>query len=149
MSLREKLPEDLKQAMKSKDTVRLSVIRMVKAAVMNQEIAKGHELSDPEVFEVLTREVKQRQDVIPEYEKAGRGETIANLKKEIAILQEYLPAQLSESELTKIIQETIAEVGATGKKEMGKVMAALMPKVKGRAEGKEINRIVNAVLEEV
>lgn len=146
MSLREKLPEDLKQAMKSKDTVRLSVIRMVKAAVMNQEIAKGRELSDPEVFDVLAREVKQRQDVIPEYEKVGRNETIANLNKEIEILQEYLPTQLTETELTKIIQETVAEVGAVGKKEMGKVMAALMPKVKGRADGKEVNRIVNAAL---
>lgn len=146
MTLREKLPEDLKQAMKNKDALRLSVIRMVKAAVMNQEIAKGHPLSDAEVFEVLAKEVKQRQDVMPEYQKAGRTETVASLTQEIQILQEYLPAQLSEAELTAIIQETITAAGATGKKDLGKVMAALMPKVKGRSDGKEVNRIVNALL---
>lgn len=147
MTLREKIPEDLKQAMKNKDAVRLSVIRLVKAAVMNQEIAKGHPLSDAEVFEVLAKEVKQRQDVIPGYEKAGRAETVESLKKEVQILQEYLPAQLSEAELTALIAETITATGASGKKDLGKVMAALMPKVKGRADGKEINRIVGALIE--
>ena len=146
MTLREQIPEDLKQAMKNKDAVRLSVIRMVKAAVMNQEIAKGHPLSDAEVFEVLAKEVKQRQDVIPEYQKAGRAETVESLTREIQILQEYLPAQLSEAELTAIIRETIAAVGAAGKKDFGKVMTALMPQVKGRADGKEVNRIVNALI---
>lgn len=147
MLLRERLPEDLKTAMKNKETLRLSVIRMAKAAVMNQEIARGHELSDDEVVEVLAREVKQRSDSIPEYERGNRPDIVDRLRREIAILKEYLPAQLSEDELRRMIQETIAAVGATSKKEMGKVMAALMPKVRGRADGKLVNEIVGSLLQ--
>lgn len=147
MTLKEKLQEDLKAAMKSKDALRLSVIRLAKAALMNQEIARGHELSDAEVVEVLAKEAKQRNDAIPEYEKAGRADIIATLRQEQAILQEYLPAQLDEEEVRRIVRETIAAVGATSKKEMGKVMSALMPKVKGRADGKLVNQIVNSILE--
>ncbi|HEX7714629.1 MAG TPA: GatB/YqeY domain-containing protein [Bacillota bacterium] len=147
MLLRERLPEDLKTAMKNRETLRLSVIRMAKAAVMNQEIARGHELSDDEVIEVLAKEVKQRSDSIPEYERGNRPDIIDQLKQEIAILKGYLPAQLSEDELRRIIQETVSAIGATSKKEMGKVMAALMPKVRGRADGKLVNEIVGSLLQ--
>ena len=146
MTLKERLQEDLKAAMKNKDALRLSVIRLAKAAIMNQEIARGHELSDQEVIEVLVKESKQRTDAIPEYEKAGRNDIIATLRHEFQILQEYLPAQLSETELREIIQTTITEVGAVSKKEIGKVMASLMPKVKGRADGRTVNQIVNSIL---
>lgn len=146
MTLKERLQDDLKTAMKSKDTLRLSVIRLAKAAMMNLEIARGHELSDQEVIEVLAKEAKQRVDSIPEYEKAGRNDIVENLRHEIQIVQEYLPAQLSEAELRMIIQETITAVGATSKKELNKVMPALMPKVKGRADGKLVNQIVNSIL---
>lgn len=147
MTLKERLQEDLKAAMKSKDQLRLSVIRLAKAAMMNLEIARGHELNDQEVIEVLAKEAKQRNDSIPEYEKAGRPDIIETLHNEIKILQEYLPAQLSEAELRELVKTAIAEVNATGKKDMGKVMAALMPKTKGRADGKLVNQIVNSFLE--
>ncbi len=147
MTLKEKLQEDLKTAMKNKDTVRLSVIRLTKAAVMNLEIARGHQLSDEEVIEVLAKELKQRNDSLIEFEKADRKDLVENLQKEIQIVQEYLPAQLSEAEVRKLIEEVIAEVGATSKKDMNKVMPVLMPKVKGRADGKLINQIVNSLLQ--
>lgn len=148
MTLKERLQEDMKTAMKSKDQLRLSVIRLTKAAIMNLEIARGHELSDQEVIEVLAKEAKQRQDSIPEYEKAGRADIIETLRNEIKIIQEYLPAQLSEEEIRKIVKEAIAETGATGRKDMGNVMKALMPKTKGRADGKLVNQIVNSLLGE-
>jgi uncharacterized protein len=148
MTLKERLQEDLKTAMKSKDALRLSVIRPAKAAIMNLEIARGHELSDQEVIEVLAKEAKQRTDSIPEYEKAGRNDIIETLHSEIRIVQEYLPAQLAEDELRKIIQETIMKVGAASKKEINKVMPVLMPKVKGRADGRLVNQIVNSLLGE-
>lgn len=148
MTLKERLQEDLKAAMKSKDQLRLSVIRLAKAAVMNLEIARGHELSDQEVIEVLAKEAKQRQDSIPEYEKAGRADITENLRNEIKIVQEYLPAQLSENEIRELVKAAIAEAGASGKKDMGKVMAVLMPKTKGRADGKLVNQIVGSLLGE-
>ena len=147
MTLKEQLQEDLKTAMKNKDALRLSVIRLAKAAVMNLEIARGHQLSDQEVIEVLAKEAKQRTDSIVEFEKAGRKDLVENLQKEIQIVQSYLPAQLSETELQNIIREIIAQVGATSKKDINKVMPALMPKVKGRADGKLVNQIVNSILE--
>jgi uncharacterized protein YqeY len=147
MTLKERLQEDMKAAMKAREQLKLSVIRLAKAAIMNQEIARGHELDDQEVIEVLAKEMKQRKDSIPEYEKAGRADIVETLKQEMKILEGYLPAQLTEAEVRQIVQETIAEVGATSKKEMGKVMAALMPKTKGRADGKLVNQIVNSLLQ--
>ena len=147
MTLKEKLQEEMKVALKNKSQPKLSVIRLVKAAITNLEIDRGHELDDSEVIEVLAKEAKQRKDAIIEYEKAGRNDIVESLKMELQILQEYLPAQLSEEELKAIVQEIIDSVGATSKKDMGKVMAALMPKVKGRADGKVVNQLVNSFLE--
>ncbi|MCL6588944.1 MAG: GatB/YqeY domain-containing protein [Firmicutes bacterium] len=147
MTLKEQLQEDMKAAMKAKDQLKLSVIRLAKAAIMNQEIARGHEFQDQEVIEVLAKELKQRNDSIPEYEKAGRSDIVEKLKQEIKILEGYLPARLSEAEVRQLVEETIAEVGAISKKDMGKVMAALMPKTKGRADGKLVNQIVNSILQ--
>ncbi len=146
MTLKERLQEDLKTAMKGKEPLRLSVIRLAKSAITNQEIARGHELTDPEVIEVLAKEAKQRKDSIIEYEKAGRNDIVDTLNNEIKILQAYLPAQLSEAEISQLVEETIAELGTTSKKEMGKVMSALMPKTKGRADGRIVNQIVNSML---
>lgn len=148
MTLKETLQEDLKTALKNKSALKLSVIRLVKAAITNLEIDRGHALTDDEVIEVLAKEAKQRNDSIPEYEKAGRSDIVENLKMELKILQQYLPAPLSEEELKKIIGETIETVGASGKKDMGKVMSALMPKVRGRADGKLVNLLVNTMLGE-
>lgn len=148
MSLKERLHEDMKAAMKEKETgkFRLSVIRMAKAAVQKVEIDKRRDLTEDELLEVLAREVKQRRDALAEYEKANRPETVASLRQEIALLMEYLPRQLTEEEVRSIVKDAIARTGAQGPREMGKVMAALMPKVKGKADGKLVNDIVKELL---
>ncbi|MCF6092836.1 GatB/YqeY domain-containing protein [Microaerobacter geothermalis] len=147
MSLIERLNEDMKQAMKDKDKVKLSVIRMVRSAVKNAEIEARKELSEDEVLAVLNRELKQRRDSLQEFEKAGREDLVEKVKEEIDILVKYLPEQLSEEELRRLVEQTITEIGASSKAEMGKVMGALMPKVKGRADGKLVNQIVQQLLQ--
>lgn len=140
--------EDMKTAMKKREAgkLALSVIRMARAAIKNAEIDKGHELNDEEVIEVLTREVKLRRDAIAEFAKAQREDQVANLQAEIEVLMTYLPTQMTEEEIRQVIQETITQVGAQGPKALGKVMGALMPKVKGRADGKLVNQIVRDIL---
>jgi hypothetical protein len=147
MSLSERLNEDMKQAMKSQDKFRLSVIRMIRSAIKNIEIEQKRTLNDDEVIDILSREIKQRKDSLQEFEKAGREDLAENVKVEIAIIGEYLPRQLSEEEIKVIVQETIQEVGASSKSEIGKVMGALMPKVKGRADGKLVNQWVQKLLQ--
>ena len=146
MSLNDRLNEDMKQAMRNQDKFRLSVIRMVRSSIKNIEIDQRKSLNDQEVLDVLTRELKQRKDSLQEFEKAGRDDLVENLKLEIAIISEYMPQQLSEDEVKEIVQQTIQEVGASSKADMGKVMAALMPKVKGRADGKLVNQLVQQFL---
>lgn len=146
MSVMERLNQDLKQAMKDKDALKLSVIRMVKAAAQNEEIQKGGPLSDDDLLTVLTREFKQRRDSLQEFEKAGREDLAQKTRAEMDILTAYLPAQLGEEELRQLVRETISAVGASSRKEMGKVMGALLPKVKGRAEGSVVQRIVSEEL---
>jgi len=147
MSLSERLNEDMKQAMKNQDKFRLSVIRMIRSSVKNVEIESRKTLDDNEVIDVLHRELKQRKDSLQEFEKAGRTDLVEQMNKEIAILQEYLPQQLTEEEIKAIVQETIQETGASSKADMGKLMGALMPKVKGRADGKTVNRIAQQFLQ--
>lgn len=149
MSLAERLTADMKDAMRAKEAGKrkLSVIRMVKAAIKNQEIDKGAVLTEEDIMTVLNREVKQRRDSIVEYEKANRMDTVSELEAEIAILLEYLPKQLTKEEIEAIVVETIAEVGASSPKDMGKLMGKLMPKVKGKADGKLVNEIVKEKLE--
>ncbi|MCF6137972.1 GatB/YqeY domain-containing protein [Pseudalkalibacillus berkeleyi] len=142
MSLLDRLNEDMKQAMRNKDKQRLTVIRMVKASLQNESIKLGHELNEEEELTVLSREVKQRKDSLQEFEKAGRDDLVENLRKEIEVLGEYLPQQLSEEEVDQLVKETIEQVGATSKQDMGKVMGAIMPKVKGKADGGLVNRLV-------
>ena len=148
MSLKDRLVEDMKVAMKAKEEgkVRLSVIRMARAAIKNAEIDKMQEFNDAQVVEVLAREVKIRRDAMAEFAKAGRPEMVKNLEEEIAILMEYLPQQLSEGEIRQLAQEVIAQVGAQGPKDLGKVMGALTPQTKGRADGKLVNQIVRDLL---
>lgn len=142
MSLMERLNEDMKQAMKNQDKFKLSVIRMVRSAIKYVEIEKRTTLTDEQIIDVLTREVKQRRDSLQEFEKAGREDLATSVKAELEILKDYLPEQLSEDEVRDIVKEAIAETGASGKADMGKVMGAVMPKVKGRADGKLINKLV-------
>ncbi|WP_206812065.1 GatB/YqeY domain-containing protein [Paradesulfitobacterium ferrireducens] len=148
MSLKDRLVEDMKAAMKAKEEgkVRLSVIRMARAAIKNSEIDKKQEFNDEQVIEVLAREVKMRRDAIAEFTKAERPEKVKELEEEIAVLMEYLPQQLSEGEIRRLAQETIQSVGAQGPKDLGKVMGALTPKTKGRADGKLVNQIVRELL---
>ncbi|MBN3525906.1 GatB/YqeY domain-containing protein [Paenibacillus profundus] len=147
MDLSQRLNEDMKQAMKSQDKFKLSTIRMVRSAIKNVEIDEKRTLNDDEVLEILGREIKQRKDALQEFEKAGRGDLADKLRTEIDILTHYLPAQLSEEEIKVIVQETIQETGASSKADMGKLMGALMPKVKGRADGKLVNTIVQQYLQ--
>jgi uncharacterized protein YqeY len=142
MNLSERLNEDMKQAMKSKDKFRLSTIRMVRSTIKYLEIDLKRTLDDNEVLDILSREIKQRKDALQEFESAGRDDLAASTKAEIEIIIKYLPEQLSEEEIKVIVQQTIQETGASSKSEMGKVMSALMPKVKGRADGKLVNQAV-------
>ncbi|WP_163970041.1 GatB/YqeY domain-containing protein [Oceanobacillus halotolerans] len=143
MSLINKLNNDMKQAMKNKDKDTLSVIRMIKASVQNESINLGKdELSEDEELTILSRELKQRKDSLQEFKSAGRDDLVEKLTQEITILQEYMPKQLTNDELEDIVKTTIHEVNATSKKEMGKVMSAIMPKVKGKTDGAKINQLV-------
>lgn len=146
MPLKEQLKEDLKSAMKDKDTVRKNVVQLIKAGVLQIEKDKKITLDDEGVLDVIAKQLKQRRDSLPDYEKSGREDLINQLKREMEILMGYLPAQLTEEELEQIVKEAVLSTGATTIKDMGKVMAAVMPKTKGRADGKEINRIARSLL---
>ena len=147
MSLSERLNDDMKTAMRNQDKFRLSVIRMLRASIKNVEIDQRRTLADNEVLEIIGRELKQRKDSLQEFEKAGREDLAEAVKAEIDIVVAYMPEQLSEAEIAEIVKQTIEEVGASSKADMGKVMAALMPKVKGRADGKLVNQAVAQYLQ--
>jgi uncharacterized protein len=146
MSLLEKLTEDMKQAMKNKEKLKLSVIRMVKSSLKNEEINQGKELSEDQVLALVNRELKQRRDSLQEFEKAGRDDLAETARQEVEILLAYLPKQLDETEIRVLVQSTIEKVGATSKKDLGKVMGALMPQVRGKADGTLVNQIVQELL---
>ncbi|WP_208590169.1 GatB/YqeY domain-containing protein [Gracilibacillus suaedae] len=143
MAIVELLNQDMKQAMKDKNKDKLGVIRMVKASMQNEAIKLQKDaLSEEEELTVLARELKQRKDSLHEFKEAGREDLVSKLEDEINIIQAYMPEQLSDEELEKIVVQTIEEVQAQSKKDMGKVMSALMPKVKGKAEGSRVNQLV-------
>lgn len=147
MSLKERIQEDWKAAMKNKDRFRANVLNMAKAAILQAEKVDGTKLDDEQVIEVLNKEVKQRRDSIEEFEKGNRQDLIEQTVNEIEILLEYLPQQLTEEEISEIVKEAVNEVQANSIKDMGKVMAIVMPKVKGRADGKLVNQIVKQYLQ--
>lgn len=143
MSLLETLNQDMKDAMRSKEKQKLSTIRMVKASLQNEAIKLGNEsLTEEQELTVLARELKQRKDSLREFKEAGRDDLVESLDREIEFLQVYMPEQLSDEELEAIVVETIEQLQATSKQEMGKVMGALMPKVKGKADGTQVNKLV-------
>lgn len=147
--LSEKITEDMKAAMRAKDTVALNTVRMLKSSIKNAAIEKGGadaELDDTEISNVIRKEVKKRQDSIEQYESAGRAELAEKEKEEIEILNRYLPEPLSEAEIEKIVDEAIAETGATSRKEMGQVMKIVQEKTAGRADGKTLSQAVMAKL---
>lgn len=147
MTLLSTLNTDMKTVMRAKDKERLAVIRMLKASLQNEEIKVGHELNADEELTILSREMKQRRDSLAEFEKAGREDLSEKVKIEIAIVENYLPAQLTDEEIRQIVAQAIAETGATSAKEFGKVMGAVMPKVKGKADGNQVNAIVKELLQ--
>lgn len=138
MSLKDRLLDDMKIAMREKDPVKKNAIQMVRAAILQVEKDNKVTLDDNGVIDVIAKEVKKRKDVLPEYEKSGRQDLIEDLNKEIEVLMSYLPEQLSEEELDAIIKDTIQELGASSMKDMGKVMSAVISKTKGRADGRVI-----------
>ncbi|OQB14314.1 MAG: Yqey-like protein [Firmicutes bacterium ADurb.Bin193] len=142
MALKEKLMEDLKQAMKDKDVNRKNAVQMVRASVLQVEKDNKITLDDNGVIEVIAKEVKKRKDVLPDYVKSGRQELIDALNREIEVLMAYLPEQMSEAEIEALVKEAIASTGASSMKDIGKVMAYLMPKTKGKADGKAVNEAV-------
>ena len=146
MSIQERIDSDLKEAMRARDTTKLGVLRMLKSALKYAAIAKSGveaELSDAEATQVVRKQVKQRHDSIESFEKGGRAELANKEKEELAILNAYLPQTMSGDELATSVRETIAEVGATSKAQMGAVMKALQAKVAGRADGKTLSQEVS------
>ena len=148
MALKEKLQNDLTEAMRARDEVRSSTIRMVLTAIKNEEVSgkEARDLSDAEVITVLSREAKKRREAAEAFEQAGAADRAANEKAEGVIIAEYLPAQLSESEIKEMIAAAIAESGATGPQQMGQVMKLIQPKIAGRADGGVVSSLVKAAL---
>ncbi len=149
MSLQKRIDEDLKAAMRAKDAARLGVLRLLKAALKNAAIEKvgaDGELDDTDAIAVVRKQVKQRQDSIESFEKGGRAELAEKEKAEITVLNQYLPQAMSAAELQKIVTDTISEVGATSRTQMGAVMKAVQPKIGGRADGKTLSQEVSRQL---
>src|SRR5438876_8737099 len=149
MNLQERIDSDLKEAMRGKDTTKLGVLRMLKSALKYAAIAKSGaeaELNDAEAAQVIRKQAKQRQDSIESFEKGGRTELANKEKAELSILNAYLPQAMSSDELAKVVRETIAEVSATSRAQMGVVMKALQAKVSGRADGKTLSAEVQKQL---
>ncbi len=148
MSLMARLTEDMKQAMKDKEAgkFRLGVIRMARSSIKNAEINERRELTDDEILTILSKEVKMRRDAASEFEKAGRMDLASGVEAEAAILLSYLPEQLSAAEVEAIVRQAVEQAQATSVREMGKVMALVMPQVKGRADGKLVNEMVRKAL---
>ena len=146
MSLKERIQTELKEAMKAHDEIKVSTLRLLNSSIKNKEIDERKPLDDEGLLAILSTAAKQRRESIDQFEKGGRQDLADKEKAELAILQQYLPQQLSKDEVAAVIKETIAETGTSGAKDMGKVMKALMPKVKGKADGKLVNELVKELL---
>ena len=147
MGLKERLINDMKEAMKSKDRVKLSTIRMINSLIKNAEIEKRGELSDEEIVSLLMKYAKQRRESIEMYEKGGRRNLVEKEKQELSIVESYLPEQMGEDEVREIVREAVEKTGARSVKDIGSVMKYVMPKVKGRVDGSTVNRIAKEMLE--
>jgi uncharacterized protein YqeY len=146
MSLKEKLMEDLKASMKSKDKVRKNAVTMIRAAIKQAEVDNRVELAENDIIDIIAKQVKQKKDSIQDFKAGGRDDLVTLTEEEISILTEYLPPQLSLEELETIVLEAIKETNAQTKKDMGKIMAKIMPLIKGKADGKQVNEIVTKYL---
>jgi uncharacterized protein YqeY len=153
MSIRERLETEMKEAMRAKESVRLGVIRMLRAKLLEREVelraARGrdYKLEDAEAVAVIASYAKQRRDSIEGYRQGGRADLVTSEEAELAVVQGYLPEQLPESEIRRLVDEAVAAAGATSARDMGAVMKLLMPRVKGKADGGLVNRIVRDRLE--
>jgi len=147
LTLSERLMDEYKSALKSHDELRKRTISAARAAVKQVEVDERRELSDDDVVAILTKQVKMRKDALPDFEKAGRTDLADAYKAEIGVLSEYLPEQLSEEDITKIVKEAAADLGIdSGKNNMGKLMGTVMPKVKGKADGNAVRKIIEDFL---
>jgi len=148
MGMKDKLAQDLKRALRAGDTQRKSVIRMLLAAITNEEKAgkSERELTEEEILGIVSRQVKQRKESIEAYEKGGRQDLVEEETAQLSILLEYLPEQMSRGEIVAAASQAISEVSATGPKDMGQVMRCLMPRLKGRADGRTVNQVVRELL---
>ncbi len=146
MGLNEQLMEDLKDAMRKRQEVRVGAIRLARAAIANEAIAKGKPLTDEDIIGVLSRQIKQRRESIDAFTKGNRPELAAKEQEEMEILQAYMPQQMSREEIAKAAEAAIQQVGATGPSDFGKVMSKLAPQLKGRAEGQVIAEVVRELL---
>ncbi|NDJ84672.1 MAG: GatB/YqeY domain-containing protein [Chloroflexi bacterium] len=146
MSLKAQITDDLKAAMKNKDTQRRNTLRSLQSAIKQVEIDTQTELDDAGIIKVLKGEIKRRQESLDAYQEGGREDEVATLRQEIAIIEPYLPEQMSRGQIEQIVQKVIDEVGATSPKDMGKVMPEVMKKVQGQADGKLVNEVVRELL---
>ena len=146
MSLKDRLTEDLKQAMRQGDERRKSTIRLVRAEITNAEIERGRELGDDEVLAVIAKQAKQRRESVAEFVKGGRQDLVDQEEEELKILLSYLPAQMSRDEIEVAARQVIAEVGATSMAQMGEVMRRLMSQLKGKVDGSLVNQVVREIL---
>ena len=147
MSLKDRLLNDFKEAMKARDEIRKNTVNLARAAVKQHEVDHRVELDDQGIIEILTKQVKMRKDALSDFEKAGRTDLLDAYNREIEILMEYLPKQLSEEEITEIVKATAAKLGIEGgRQNMGKLIGAVMPKVKGVADGGVVRKIVEGLL---
>ncbi len=146
MALKEQLFNDLKQAMKDKDTTKKDIVQMVRAGVLQYEKDNKTDAADEDVMAVITKEIKKLNDVLPDFTKAGRQDLIDEANAKIAILKAYLPEQMSEDAIKELIRQTVEETGAVSMKDMGKVMGAVSAKTKGRADNKLVSQLVKETL---
>lgn len=146
MNLKDKLLQDLHKAMKARDVRRIATIRLARAAIVNTEVEKEHSLSDEEIHEVLNKEAKKRREAIEEYGKAHRQDRVQQEEEELSILLEYLPKQLSRAEIEAMVRQATKALAATDPRQVGEVMGHLMPKIKGKADGRLVNQVVQELL---
>lgn len=146
MSLKDKLMNDLKDSMKSKDKLRKDTITMIRAAIKQVEVDKRVELGDEEILDIISKQLKEKRASIEEFKKGNRDDLVSQTEDEIKVLLDYLPEQLSEEELREIVQNAIDSLNISSPKDMGKLMSEVMPKIKGRADGKAVNKIAVELL---
>ncbi|HEY8491591.1 MAG TPA: GatB/YqeY domain-containing protein [Dehalococcoidia bacterium] len=148
MTLKERIAEDLKAALRSGDEARKTALRLVTAAVRNAEIAAGRPLEDADVLKLIQREARQHEESIQQFQKAGREDLVRKEQAELAVLASYLPSRMSREEIVEAARAVIQEVGAAGPRDKGRVMGVLMPRLGARADGREVNQVVTELLED-